>query len=70
MTKPKPLAATANEQSLYERICALLLTARQNSSAKGALKVRVGAEFPLTKAADSHRALEGRVTTGKVLLLP
>ncbi|MSU66244.1 MAG: quinone oxidoreductase [Opitutus sp.] len=38
--------------------------------AKGALKVRIGAEFPLTKAADSHRALEGRVTTGKVLLLP
>ena len=38
--------------------------------AKGALKVRIGAEFPLAKAADSHRALEGRLTTGKVLLLP
>lgn len=34
------------------------------------LKVRVGATFQLSKAADAHRALEGRVTTGKVLLLP
>jgi NADPH2:quinone reductase len=38
--------------------------------ASGALKVRVGATFPLTAAADAHRALEGRATTGKVLLLP
>ena len=35
---------------------------------RGALKVRVGAEFALEKAADAHRALEGRKTTGKVLL--
>jgi NADPH2:quinone reductase len=38
--------------------------------AAGALKVRIGATFPLTGAADAHRALEGRQTTGKVLLLP
>jgi NADPH2:quinone reductase len=38
--------------------------------AKGALDVRVGAEFALTEAADAHRALEGRQTTGKVLLIP
>ena len=38
--------------------------------ASGALKVRVGASFPLTAAADAHRALEGRGTTGKVLLVP
>lgn len=35
----------------------------------GKLTVRVGATFPLAAAADSHRALEGRATTGKVLLL-
>ncbi|MBP8256971.1 MAG: zinc-binding dehydrogenase, partial [Opitutaceae bacterium] len=35
-----------------------------------ALKVRVGATFSLDKAADAHRALEGRATTGKILLLP
>ena len=35
---------------------------------RGALDVRVGAEFPLDRVADAHRALEGRQTTGKVLL--
>jgi NADPH:quinone reductase len=35
---------------------------------RGELDVRVGAEFPLAAAADAHRALEGRKTTGKVLL--
>ena len=38
--------------------------------ASGKLKIRIGAEFPLVQAADAHRALEGRKTTGKVLLLP
>jgi NADPH2:quinone reductase len=38
--------------------------------ASGKLKIRIGAEFPLANAADAHRALEGRKTTGKVLLLP
>jgi NADPH2:quinone reductase len=37
---------------------------------KGALRVRIGARYPLAQAADAHRALEGRRTTGKVLLLP
>jgi NADPH2:quinone reductase len=36
----------------------------------GKLKVRIGATFPLAQAAEAHRALEGRRTTGKVLLLP
>ncbi len=38
--------------------------------AAGKLDVRVGAEYPLSRAADAHRALEGRQTTGKVLLIP
>ncbi len=38
--------------------------------AAGELAVRVGATFPLAEAAAAHRALEGRQTTGKVLLLP
>jgi NADPH2:quinone reductase len=37
---------------------------------KRALRVRIGARFPLARAADAHRALEGRQTTGKVLLIP
>jgi NADPH2:quinone reductase len=36
--------------------------------AAGELDVRVGAEFALADAAEAHRALEGRRTTGKVLL--
>ena len=38
--------------------------------ASGRLEVRIGAEFALTDAAEAHRALEGRRTTGKVLLIP
>jgi NADPH2:quinone reductase len=38
--------------------------------ASGALSVRVSVEFPLAAAAQAHRELEGRRTTGKVLLLP
>lgn len=36
----------------------------------GTLKLRIGAEFPLADAEAAHRALEGRETTGKVLLVP
>ena len=36
----------------------------------GRLEVRIGAEFSLDRAADAHRALEARQTTGKVLLRP
>ncbi|MGC3992673.1 MAG: quinone oxidoreductase [Propionicimonas sp.] len=34
----------------------------------GRLDVRIGARFPLADAASAHRALEGRATTGKVIL--
>ena len=36
----------------------------------GTLQVRIGATFKLTAAAEAHRALESRNTTGKVLLMP
>jgi NADPH:quinone reductase len=38
--------------------------------ASGDLSVRIGARFPLAQAAEAHRALEGRETTGKVLIVP
>ncbi len=38
--------------------------------ASGALDVRIGQTFPLAESAAAHRALEGRATTGKVLLIP
>jgi NADPH2:quinone reductase len=36
----------------------------------GTLDVRIGARVPLAEAAEAHRMLEGRQTTGKVLLVP
>lgn len=36
----------------------------------GAVKVRIGQRYPLADAAQAHRALEGRHTTGSTLLLP
>lgn len=36
---------------------------------RGELSVRIGAEFPLDDAAEAHRELEGRKTTGKVVLV-
>jgi NADPH:quinone reductase len=37
---------------------------------KGKLKVTIGAVYPLDRAADAHRALEERGTTGKLTLAP
>lgn len=36
----------------------------------GAVKIDIGQEFPLKEAADAHRALEGRRTTGSTILVP
>jgi NADPH2:quinone reductase len=40
------------------------------AAAGGSLKVRIGAQYPLAEAAQAHRDLEGRRTTGKVVLVP
>jgi NADPH2:quinone reductase len=37
---------------------------------EGRLQIRIGATFPLAEAAEAHRQLEARKTTGKLLLLP
>jgi NADPH2:quinone reductase len=36
----------------------------------GALKVSINRRCPLSEAAEAHRALEGRRTTGSTILLP
>jgi NADPH2:quinone reductase len=36
----------------------------------GALRVRIDRELPLQEAAEAHRLLESRATTGKLLLIP
>ncbi len=37
---------------------------------KGQIKLRISREFPLSQAREAHMALEGRKTTGKILLIP
>jgi NADPH2:quinone reductase len=37
---------------------------------KGVLKIRIGARFPLRDAAEAHRAIESRATTGSTVLIP
>jgi NADPH2:quinone reductase len=36
----------------------------------GTLRLRIEREFPLSQAAEAHRQLQGRATTGKLLLIP
>ena len=36
----------------------------------GQLKLRIHAKYPLAQVQQAHRDLEGRKTTGKLLLIP
>ena len=65
VTRPSIGHYTPTRGELLERAAEVL-----DAVADGSLKVRVGEEFPLARAAEAHRALEGRRTTGKVLLIP
>lgn len=38
--------------------------------ASGSVRIAIGARYPLCQAAEAHRALEARATTGSTLLLP
>jgi NADPH2:quinone reductase len=65
VTRPSLAHYTADREELLMRAGAVL-----SAVARGALSVRIGARFPLADAAAAHRALEGRRTTGKVILTP
>jgi NADPH2:quinone reductase len=65
LTRPTLAHYTATEIELRARADGLF-----KWIAAGKLKVRIGASFPLRSAAEAHTALEGRATTGKVLLVP
>jgi NADPH2:quinone reductase len=65
VTRPSLAHYTASRAELLERAGAAL-----GAVASGALELRIGARFPLEQAGAAHDALEGRRTTGKVLLLP
>jgi NADPH2:quinone reductase len=65
VTRPSLAHFVATREELEMRAAAVL-----GAVARGALRVRIGARFPLGEAAAAHRALEGRATTGKLLLIP
>ena len=65
LTRPSLGHYTATREELQQRAGEVLGWIRD-----GKLKLRTELEFPLKDAAEAHRALEGRKTTGKVLLIP
>jgi NADPH2:quinone reductase len=65
VTRPTLRDYTATRAELLERAGAVL-----GGIARGELKLRIDRTVPLANAADAHRALESRETSGKVLLLP
>lgn len=63
VTRPSLAHYTASRDELEHRATDVL-----GAVARGELDVRIGARFELERAEDAHRALEGRLTSGKVLL--
>jgi NADPH:quinone reductase len=65
LTRPTLGHYVANREELNQRAGVVLGWVQD-----GSLEVRVQGEFPIADAAQAHRELEGRRTTGKVLLIP
>jgi NADPH:quinone reductase len=65
LTRPSLNAYAAKREELLWRAGDLF-----NWIKSGDLKLRIEKTFPLSEAAEAHRQLEGRKTTGKVLLIP
>lgn len=65
LTRPSLGDYTSTREELLQRANEVL-----NWVAKGQLKLHIGLTLPLAEAQEAHRQLEGRLTTGKVLLMP
>src|SRR5207249_7772588 len=65
LTRPSLVHHVATRDELLARAGDVLGWIRD-----GKLRLRTEFEFALKDAAEAHRALEGRKTTGKVLLIP
>ncbi|WP_108462663.1 quinone oxidoreductase family protein [Devosia naphthalenivorans] len=65
VTRPTTAHYLNNREALLEGAASLF-----DAVANGSIKVNINKTFPLSDAADAHRALEGRETTGSVVLLP
>lgn len=64
MTRPTLFTYTASRDALVETAEDLFKIVES-----GAVKIEIGRRFPLSEAADAHRALEGRETTGSTVLI-
>lgn len=65
MTRPTLFDYVATTDELDAAAAALFRVIRD-----GSVQVRIGQTFPLAEAAEAHRALEARRTTGSTLLIP
>lgn len=65
LTRPSLNAYIASREELLARAGEVLRRVQD-----GSLKLRIDRELPLAQAAEAHRLLESRATTGKVLLIP
>lgn len=65
LTRPSLAHYVASRAELLQRAHDVLTWVRD-----GKLTLRIDRELPLAQAAEAHRLLEGRATTGKLLLLP
>lgn len=65
LTRPTIAHHIETREELLERAGAILGWVRD-----GSLKLTIDRELPLSQAAEAHRLLESRQTSGKVLLLP
>jgi NADPH2:quinone reductase len=65
LTRPTLGDYTATREDLLKRAGDVL-----GWAASGELKVRIGGTFPLSDAAEAHRQLQGRHSTGKLILIP
>ncbi len=65
VTRPTLVNYTATREELVARSSAVF-----GMMAAGKLKLRIEHTYPLAEAQQAHRDLEGRKTTGKLLLIP
>ena len=65
LTRPSLRDYTLTREELVDRASTVL-----DAVARGALSVRIHEVLPLERAADAHRLLEGRGTSGKLVLAP
>ncbi len=65
LTRPTLMTFIARREALEAAAAELF-----EMVASGAVRIQVGQRFPLSHAADAHRALESRATTGSTVLIP